>query len=204
MPFVDTPNVVQCEVLAALDGQVIENRIMVNTLHQPVAADLTGLQAQFANWINLNYSLRLPVECVINQLKFTSLDARNRIQLIVPLNVPGAVTGGAMPNEVSYCVSLKSNVVGRSARGRFYVMALAKSNVSTQNRVGSAYRTAITADVDSLRTRIGSIGFLPVIVSYRTNNAPRVGGPVYFTWTTSSTFDDIVDSQRRRRPGIGS
>lgn len=204
MPFIDTPNVVMCETIGTLDGQIVENRVMVDTFHQPIPGDLTGLQAQFANWVNLAYAPLLPTDLVVTQFKFTSLDARNRIQLIVPVTIPGTVTGGAMPNEVTYCVSLKSNQIGRSARGRLYVLALAKANVSSQNRVGSGYRTNITAAVDGLRTRIASIGFAGVIVSYRNNGVPRPGGPVYYTWATTSTSDDIVDSQRRRRPGIGT
>lgn len=204
MPFVDTPNVVMCEILAQMDGQLIENRVMVDVFHQPTTGDLSGLLAQFTNFINISYAPLLPVECTITGVKLTSLDARNRIQQIAALTVPGTVTGGAMPNEVTYCVSLRTPQIGRSARGRFYVLGISRPNVGTQNRVGSAYRANITAAVESLRTRIASIGAAGVIVSYRTNGMPRPGGPVYFTWTSTTTTDDVVDSQRRRRPGVGT
>lgn len=204
MPFVDTPNVVMCEIVGQKDGQVIENRVMVNVLHQPSAGDLSLLSNAFEDWAALLYAGQLPVEVVINTLRFTSMDARDRIQLATAVNIPGLVTGGAMPNEVTYCVSLRTSQIGRSARGRFYVLGVPKVNVPAENRVAAGFRAAARNNVDALRSAIAGLGFVPVIVSYRSNGVPRPGGPVYFVWTTTTTVDDVLDSQRRRRPGIGT
>jgi hypothetical protein len=204
MPFVDTPNVVMAEIVAQMDGQLIENRVMVDVFHQPTAVDLQNVQDVVLSFCNLRYAALLPTECVITEIKCTSLDARDRIQDIAAVNIPGAVTGGAMPNEVTYCVSLKSSQIGRSARGRFYVLGIAKVNVGTQNRVGATYRTAIQDALTFLKDSLQNAAYRLVIVSYRTNNAPRPGGPVYFVVQSCTTTDDVVDSQRRRRPGVGT
>lgn len=204
MPFVPAPNIIQVEVLATKDGQQIENRFMVDVFHAPSLGDMTGIQAQVTAWCNVTYAPLLPEDVVITGLKMTDMSQQNGPQLQVALAIPGTIAGISAPNEVTYCVSLRSGLAGRSARGRWYVLGLSNSNIGGQNRVGPVYRANIASAVQQLVTRMTDIGFAFVIVSYINNNAPRVGGPVYFPVITVTTTDDILDSQRRRRPGIGT
>jgi len=204
MPFVAAPNIVMAEFLATKDGQLIENRVHVNMLAEPTLANMGTLNTALVSWLTTDYANRLPQEVVITGCKLTSLHTQNAVQLNTALNLVGVVAGGAMPNEVSYCVSLRSGFIGRSARGRFYVLGVPSGVMTSQNRVNSAYRTNITNTVGALRTTIAGTGFLQVIVSFVSGGVPRPGGPVYFVLQSATTTDDIVDSQRRRRPGIGS
>lgn len=204
MPFVAAPNIVMCEILAQKDGQNIENRLMVDVFHAPTPADLTTLQTLLTDWCNLTYRTLLPADVTITGLKLTSQQTINDIQLQTALALVGTVAVPSAPNEVTYCISLRSGVSGRSARGRFYWLGLALANIATTNRVGALFRTNTTAAVQSLINNISGAGYKWAIVSYRSNNAPRPGGPVYFPLVSATTTDDIVDSQRRRRPGIGS
>jgi hypothetical protein len=55
----------------------------------------------------------------------------------------------------------------------------------------------------NLKSVIEGLGYVWVIVSYITDNAPRVGGPVYFEVNDILIVDDVIDSQRRRLPGRG-
>lgn len=204
MPFVAAPNIVMCEVLAQKDGQLIENRVMVNVFHPPTPADLTVLQTVFTDWINLSYQALLPADVTVTGLKFTSQQSINDIQLQAALALVGDVALPAAPNEVTYCISLRSGIAGRSARGRFYWLGLATANIATTNRVGAGFRTNSTAAVQTLIDALAFNNYAWTIVSYISNGVPRPGGPVYFSVITATTTDDIVDSQRRRRPGIGS
>jgi len=204
MPFVAAPNIVMCEILGQKDGQLIENRIMGNVFHAPTMADLTALQTLLTTWINNLYQAYLPADVTVTGLKLTSQQSINDIQLQTALALVGDVALPSAPNEVTYCISLRSGVSGRSARGRFYWLGLALANIGTTNRVGAAFRTNATAAVQTLIGDFVAAGYAWSIVSYRSNNAPRPGGPVYFSVQTATTTDDIVDSQRRRRPGIGS
>jgi len=193
-----------CELLAQKDGQLIENRIMVNVLHAPTPADLAALQTRLQDWINTSYRTLLPTDVTFTGLKLTSQQSINDIQLQTALALAGTVAAPSAPNETTYCVSLRTGVSGRSARGRFYWLGLAVANIATQNRVGALFRTNVTASVQTLISAIASDGYQWSIVSYISNGVPRPGGPVYFPVLTATTTDDIVDSQRRRRPGIGS
>lgn len=204
MPFVPAPNIVQCEILAQKDGQLIENRIMVDVFHAPSSADYAVLQPVLTNWCNASYRPLLPADVTITGLRFTDMSQQNGPQLQTALALIGGTAVPSAPNEVTYCISLRTGNAGRSARGRFYVLGIALFNIPTTNRVGAGYRTAITAAVQQLATDIFAAGFAWVIVSYINNGGPRVGGPVYFPVVTATTTDDIVDSQRRRRPGIGA
>jgi len=203
MPFVPAPNIVMVELIGLKDGQVIENRFHVNVLGEPTAGNLSTLNAAVQAWINAEYVDRLPDEVQITECRLTSLHEQNAIQLSSPMNVTGSGVNGAMPNEVTLCVSLRTGFIGRSARGRFYLLGLPKDAVETENRVSAGYRASVAASVQALISTIQAAGFVMVIVSYITNNAPRPGGPVYFVVSSAVVTDDIVDSQRRRRPGVG-
>jgi hypothetical protein len=72
------------------------------------------------------------------------------------------------------------------------------------NNLSSAAAAEILSVMDSLLTIIGDFGYLPSIVSYVHDNAPRVGGPVYYPITSAILVDTLVDSQKRRKPGVGS
>lgn len=204
MPFVPAPNIIQVEILASKDGALIENRFHVNVFHQPTTSDFTALAALMTTWLSNDYAAQLPADVTITGLQMTSLHSQNAIQSNVALNIVGGLALPAMPNETTYCVSLRSAFIGRSARGRFYVLGLARVSVSTTNRVSAGYRTAITAALQDLINDIAGLSYAFTIVSYINNNAPRPGGPVYFVVATATTTDDVVDSQRRRRPGVGS
>lgn len=204
MPFVPAPNIVQVEFLATKDGQQIENRIMVNVGHAPTLADFTALQGPLQTWIANTYAPLLPSDITVTGLRFTDMSQQNGPQLQVALAIVGAVAPPSAPNEVTYCVSLRTGNAGRSARGRWYWLGLALANIPTQNRVGAGFRTNSTAAIQTLIQTIANLGYFFTIVSYINNGVPRVGGPVYFFVLTATTTDDIVDSQRRRRPGIGS
>jgi len=203
MPFVAAPNIVMVEIIGLKDGQIIENRFHVNVFGEPTAGNLGTLNAAVQSWIVSDYLPRLPDEVAITEVRLTSLHEQNAIQLSSPMSVSGSGTTGAMPNEVTLCVSLRSGFIGRSARGRFYLLGLPKDVMDTENRVLAAYRTAVASALQDLISTIQAAGFAMVIVSYITNGAPRAGGPVYFLVSTAVVTDDIVDSQRRRRPGVG-
>lgn len=203
MAFVPAPNIVMVEIIGQKDGQIIENRFHVNVLGEPTSGNLSTLNGAVQAWITASYLPRLPDEVTITEVRLTSLHEQNGIQLSSPMSATGAGTTGAMPNEVTLCVSLRTGFVGRSARGRFYLLGLPLDVMLDQNRVLAAYRTAVATALQSLISTIQAAGFVMVIVSYVNNGAPRPGGPVYFVVSSAVVTDDIVDSQRRRRPGVG-
>jgi hypothetical protein len=205
MAFVPAPNVVMAEVRALLDGQKIENRFMIDTL----AAVTPSVVADVANIVNIwaqgEYFDHLPAAVSLAQVVATDMsDVAGAQHSIAPTGAfVGAIAEAPMPNEVSFCISLRTASRGRSARGRSYVLATTKETVSG-NLILAARADQHVADFNSLITAIGDAGWVWIIASYRADNAPRVGGPVYFPITNCLYTDLTVDSMRRRKPGNGT
>jgi hypothetical protein len=205
MPFVPAPNIVQAEVRCSLDGQQIENRWMVN-VGAPVTPVLVDAVANLVNvWAQDTYFDFLPDVLSLNETVATDMSDENGSQVaIAPTGAfTGALAEEPMPNETSFCISLRSASRGRSARGRTYILAVTKF-ATTGNFLHAGRADQFKGAIQTLIDRIAAAGWGMVIVSYRHNNAPRVGGPVYFGVTNAIYTDLVLDSMRRRKPGVGS
>lgn len=124
-------------------------------------------------------------------------------------HTPGSARVGTnatptLPNNVTACISVRTNLRGRSFRGRIYHVGLTEGMVAGD--------TIATPTVQALEAAYGNIMQVLVggssavydlgVLSYYTNNQLR-GTPV-FSRATSVTCDPFVDSQRRRLAGRGA
>lgn len=205
MPFVPTPNIVMVELRCTKAGQKIENRWMFDALTAPTVTILNEIGGIVLNWAMNSYFAWLPEQVSLREVVATDLTLQNGSQqtLIPPEPVNGGRGGGSMPNEVSLAVSLRTGARGRSARGRSYVLGLARADVN-ENDIGATYTSTIVGIFQDLIDAAATAGRPMVIVSYRNNNAPRPGGPVYFPVNAATLTDTGVDSMRRRKPGVGT
>lgn len=205
MPFVPAPNVAMVEFRCSRNGQNVENRIMVNMLAEPTAADMSDLSVAAWNWWELDHADMLPGDVGLREVVVTSQHTVDGPQVTYApdTTTTGNVGGFALPNEVSYCISLRSANRGRSARGRWYMLGLADGQLADTNNVTSAYATAAAASLQALVTAINA-SWQAVIVSYRSAGVPRPGGPVYFPIVNAVTVDTVLDSMRKRKPGVGT
>lgn len=205
MAFVPAPNIVQVEVRALFAGQKVENRFMIDTLAPVTPASVQAAAELVLGWAVSTYFPLLPnaielVECFARDMS----DAEGAQFSAVPeAPVVGGQASIPMPNEVSFCVSFKTSSSGRSARGRAYVLGIPQPLV-VGNVINATLRGQLRDAFVTLRSAINDMDWLFVIVSYTTNLEPRPGGPVYFPITSIVTTDNLVDSQRRRKPGNGS
>lgn len=204
MPFVAVPNVVMVELRAQLDGQKIENRFNVRTPGAPNPTSVGAIATIVESWAVASYFPHLPDAVSLTEVVASDISVVGGVQIT---NVPAtAVTGGAgsgaLPNEVSFAVSLRTGLRGRSFRGRAYVLALLGSFV-VANRVNPVAIGQFTGAFNTLIGDLAAGGFELVIVSLRANNLPRPT-PISTQVTVAVSTDDIVDSMRRRKPGVGS
>jgi len=205
MAFVPAPNIVMVELRCTLDGQNVENRFHVNVFHEPTTFDLQSVANVVSNAVIEQWIPQLPDALTFREIHLRSLHDANAIELTAafPSNTTGSLVSLVLPSNVTLCVSLRSNASGRSARGRLYWMGLCELDVSGNN-IGLTRSGGIVDAVQFLIDALQTVEYAWVIVSYIANNAPRVGGPVYFVVTTALIVDSVVDSQRRRLPGRGS
>lgn len=206
MAFVPAPNIIMTEIRYTLFGQHIENRIMVDNGGTVDSADLEAVAIAAWNWAENTLFAHVSDELHLNQVLTTDLTSGEGGQFTYApdATTEGAVTGSMLPNEVAFCVSLHTASRGRSARGRMYIPAIPVSLTVDANNLTTVAAGNYVSDVQALISDLTEGTRFPVIVSYIHDGAPRVGGPVFFPIISAAATDTILDSQRRRRPGIGS
>lgn len=111
----------------------------------------------------------------------------------------GGVSGAQLNNNVTLCVTLRSGLTGRSARGRFYAFPTGASQLSAANLFSTTYGNALVAFLDNLRLVAAGAGWQCSILSRRNNNALRPVG-VAFGVLDVELRNYISDSQRGRLP----
>jgi len=205
MPFVPAPNIVMVEIRAIIDSQHVENRIMVDVLTEPTATICADLAAAVGGWVGTSY-----VNTVTADVTFTEIVATSQHSIDGPqatfsafADAVGNVAGQAMPNETALCLSLRTGNRGRPGPGRVHNFGYPGS-WGNLHPVGATFLAGVVGLVGTPMSDIQGLGWLWVIVSYVSEGAPRPGGPVYFPITEMLFTDPTVDSQRRRKPGVGS
>lgn len=111
----------------------------------------------------------------------------------------GAEMAVALPGNVSLCLTLRTGLTGRSARGRIYTLSPHDTDMATPDTVLTVYRDAIVAAYQSLLDRLLLIGWTPVVVSRFHDKVQRPVGVVY-PITQLVARNTRVDSQRNRLP----
>jgi len=108
----------------------------------------------------------------------------------------GAQTSPGLPGHTTLVMTHRTALRGRSFRGRTYMPGLTEDGV-VGNTVEAARSLALGTAFNDFMADVTGAGYVFVIASRYTGNAPRVTGLA--TPVTSSGFrDNIVDSQRRR------
>jgi len=206
MTFIPAPNIIMAELRAIRNGQKIENRFHFNNQAAVTPASLATVAQMVWDWAELTYLPLQSSEVTLSSVVTTDLTTLNGAQATYAPDATtvGGVGGFALPNEVSLAVSLRSASRGRSARGRSYIFTISDGQMADTNNVESTFASAIAAAFNTLRATAFTAGKPLTIVSYRSDKVVRPGGPVYFPVTNALVVDTIVDSMKRRKPGIGT
>jgi len=206
MAFVPAPNIIEAEIRYTLFGQKIENRIMVDNGAAVDAAALEAVAIQVWDWAETGLIGGLSTNLQLNAVVCTDLTTNEGPQFTYApdATTTGGVAGAMLPNEVAFCISLHSTSRGRSARGRMFIPAIPVSATSDANNLSSVAAGALVSSVQTLINDLTTGTRIPVIVSYRHDNAPRSGGPVFFPIVSAAATDTLLDSQKRRKPGVGA
>jgi len=200
MAFVAVPATVKVDWFYTYNGINCMNRMYVNrTESEPTAATCAAIASQAAAWWIGNAQALVPTTCALRLVQATSVAVQNGPSATFSAGLPaaGSIVSPALPGNNTLCVSLRTGLTGRSARGRWYWVGLAEAQV-TGNLVEGGTATSITAAMDALLNAMNAISSAPLIVSFQSNGVPRPGGPVKFFITDALLVDTTVDSQRGR------
>lgn len=148
-----------------------------------------------------------------NEILVSDVETTGSEQVVMSLTQPhpGLVTGECLPNQAAVVLGLRTGTKGGRHRGRMYIPGISEANHSL-GRVTGSQLAAIQALGAGLITNYGPTGGDPAwrIQIYSPEDTtpppvkpfkPRVG--TIKTQVRSVDVDDLIASQRRRRPGTG-
>lgn len=209
MPFVPVPNTLQIDVIYLLDNQRVENTLYFEKNSTWIPDEIVDFTNSLRAYIEEELMPLLSSAIGLVEIVARLLDTASSIGFNLPVNPP--VTGGvpteSLPNNVTYTISFKTGLTGRSFRGRNYVPGL-DINAVTGNQIDATKRTALLDYYTGIRALALESSVTWVVVSRYSGvdgdgkPIPRATG-VTTPITSVSTFDNTVDSQRRRLPGRG-
>jgi len=204
MAFVAAPNIVEMQFRTTWDSQRTMNRIFVNVLTAPTQAICQAVANAGLTWWTGNVTALTPANLLLREVYVKDMSDINGFQASASPNpaTPGSHAAASLPNNVSICASLRTGLIGRSARGRWFWQGLCEDQV-VNNTVDAGLLTSIDSALTNLASALATLGYNWQIVSFNSGGGPRPGGPVYFTVTDIIFVDSTIDSQRRRLPGRG-
>lgn len=209
MPFVPVALTAEVELRFLLANQRCENTLYFRKETSWTATDLNNLGLNVIAWWLTNMAPNISTEVELREAYCTSLASATAPAATVPAGTgdAGTFAGAADANNVSLAISFRTDVRGRSARGRNYVIGLPKTEV-VQSQINGSLVDDIVAAYDVLRTAPPVPADDWVVVSRFSgvdgegHPIPRAAGVVNII-TAVLAVDNTVDSQRRRLPGRG-
>jgi len=204
MPFIPAPNVAQVEAVFQVDGQIVENVLEfqgTDLSETSLLALLDAVNAAIRTQVLPLLSSTLQLLRVVGQI----IDAADGLVAISTASLPAAGSNSAtnLPSNVTFCISKRTGLAGRSFRGRNYIPGIPENVRSSPNSLLTTYVTSLVAAWETVNLAAVDDGWVPVVVSRFSGGAPRTVAVV----TPATAFiavDNTLDSQRRRLPGRGS
>lgn len=203
MQYIPVPNVCKAEIRYTQLGEKTENVVYFDMGATPTSASMLTLAAGLKAWWVAELKPNVSDDTQLREIYMTDMSSQTGPTATYATGLPlaGSITGGSLPNNVTYCVSVRTASRGRSYRGRFYIAGIPKAGSGNNDIVG-AYQLAYVDAVAQLRnsTYVGTN--VHVVVSFRTNGNWRATG-IATPVTSALGIDSTLDSQRRRLPGRG-
>lgn len=201
MAFIPVPLTTEVVFNHILDGEPV-----VNVLNFFANAETNAAAAQsLANVAAGSWTTNI-MPLLTAQMEFVSCDVRylgvadgaqatgNPIGIVT-----GGVGGDAYPANVALCMTHRTNLAGRSRRGRTYFGGIPES-AGQLNSASASFQLNLAGAFANVLADIDALGYVLVVVSRFANGAPRAQG--LSTAVTTSLFrDGRFDSMRGRLPG---
>jgi hypothetical protein len=210
MAFIPVPFTVEFEMRMTCDGQKVENTLYYNRNFAPTAAQMLAMATLLANWWASDYADFASTAVQLVEVYATDLTSASgpTVSYVPPTTITGNQTTGCLPNNVSLCVSFRTDSRGRSFRGRNYVTGLVESAVDLSEVQGTVV-AVILAAYELLKALGTSTGWTWVVASRFSGVDPITHKPIPRTTGLHTPIqsvvvvDPVVDSQRRRLPKRG-
>jgi len=200
MTFIPVPN---AGLLTAQfqdqDGVIAVNRHYMQISAAPDSAELGDVASAYLDWFVEQFAVGMENNWSLTGLSVRDMNVEDGFEFIQSsiLPVNGTVGSGRLPNQVSATVTWITGIVGRSFRGRTYVVGLPGSSVATgQKRLTDVAQSDFQDRFNGLLTVLGEAAHPLVVVSLESGLVPREAG--VSTLVASARMNFPLATQRRR------
>lgn len=125
----------------------------------------------------------------LDDISYTPLDGTSPTSVITA-GLAGGAAGTSLPSEVAAVLTLRTNLRGRSHRGRVYLPPVSTGTVSAGGIIPAANVTGEVAQAGGMSTALVAAGYWPCVASYLLHTSSDI---------TSYTMDNRFDVQRGRK-----
>lgn len=213
MAFIPTTNCARVGMqFSQEDGEFAENVFAVQRSAAWTVGLLNTLAAAFNTWWHVGDgagdTYQGPQANTVHLLATSARDLTtiSSPSVVVPWTgspAAGGATGKQLPNGVTFSLTARTGLAGRSFRGRSFVIGLTvdDQDATDPNIIKSSRVSELILAFNSLITAVtaADANAKLAVLSTRTGNAPRVSG-VTTPITTYGNHNLFFDYQRRRAP----
>jgi hypothetical protein len=200
MGFVAGTNVVEVDMVYEWQAERCENVYHVQMPAAVTLANLNALAAAFTGWEGTNGKQDRVNLCQLVSVVCTDLTTQNGLQVVSNPNPPiaGVGTSASMPNNVSCAIAWRTDLRGRSFRGRTFHIGLPES-FATNNRLTIGAETSMATDYTALLSAVSAVTGAQLVVFSKQHNKAALNPGVTHVITHVS-INTVLDSQKRRLP----
>lgn len=200
MAFQSVPNTAEAVINYTCAGKAIVNVLNFTRVAGYEQDDIDALAALVDDSVGNHFLPLMHQDCSYINTHVRGLESILDLEAVNGDSAGvGALTGQKMPNEVSFAISLRTGLTGRSARGRMFVPTVAASQLLDSNHITTAVADDWVDALEAVNVAALVSEWQLVVVSRFTLGAPRAVGVVNPVVTILYT-DTLLDSQRNRKP----
>lgn len=197
-----TDRLVKAECRFTWNNQLVENVLhFVHSIDAPNPANMTELAEFLVTRISTDWLLEMSNTVTFREV-YVEEYAEGISQSVTETS--GSVGSGgvqSMAGNNAFCLSLRTEFVGRSRRGRFYTVGMDETDQQA-GVVTATYRNNWLTYMNEILNTVGEVGWQWVVASFWSGGVARETGLVTPIQAVTAV-DDFCDSQRRRLQGRG-
>lgn len=205
MPFQPVPFVAMVELIFDQFGQTIENTLYFKHTAEVAwgEGELVDLNLNITAWWDDNLKSLVTNQCTLREVVATDLTTATSPQISSSALIDGTNITEGLPTGTTWCISFRTDLRGRSYRGRNYYIGLTELQV-TEDSVSPTPGAAIVESYGLLQSYVDAmVPNVEWVVVSREQNGVQLSNGIATTVTSVVTVDDYIDSQRRRLAGRG-
>lgn len=208
-PFIPAPKTAQVEFICQYGALFAENVFHIESDHNFTAADFTTLapilKTDWGSMIGSSTSSSWG----LSRIRLKALHASDApiLDYVTGLPIMGTIAQVPAPPNVTFCVSGRTGLAGRSARARWYFIGLGATDAQGNGVLSTVRANTIVTQLNNFNYDLDWNPSIPfpcymVVTSFATGKAWRAEA-VNYRITSWVAVDNNLDSQRRRLVGRG-